>query len=58
MSITDVNDNVPEFSSSRYVSTVLLKDAEEGKLVLMLKATDRDVGDNALISYRLGLTAS
>lgn len=58
VSLEDVNDNRPEFSSGSYVSNVLLKEAEEGKLLLTLKATDRDVGNNALIAYRLGLTAS
>ncbi|KAG7235236.1 hypothetical protein INR49_003079 [Caranx melampygus] len=53
VSITDVNDNRPEFSSSSYVSSVLLKDAEEGKLLLTLSATDRDAGDNARITYSL-----
>lgn len=58
VSLEDVNDNRPQFSSDSYVSNVLLKEAEEGKLLLTLKATDRDVGNNALITYRLGLTAS
>ncbi|XP_074485330.1 protocadherin Fat 4 isoform X2 [Sebastes fasciatus] len=51
VSLTDVNDNRPEFSSSRYVGSVLLKDAKEGKLLLTLSATDRDVGNNSLITY-------
>lgn len=50
--IIDVNDNRPEFSSSSYVSSILLKDAEKGKLLLTLSATDRDVGNNSLITYR------
>lgn len=52
VSLVDVNDNRPEFSSSSYVSSVLLRDAEEGKLLLTLKAADRDVGNNSLITYR------
>lgn len=52
VSLVDVNDNTPEFSSSSYVSSVLLRDAEEGKLLLTLKAADRDVGNNSLITYR------
>ncbi|XP_041642272.1 protocadherin Fat 4 [Cheilinus undulatus] len=51
VSLLDVNDNTPEFSSSIYVSSILLKDAEEGKLLLTLSATDRDAGDNSLITY-------
>lgn len=50
--LTDVNDNTPEFSSSSYVSSILLKDAEEGKLLLTLSATDKDAGNNSLITYR------
>lgn len=52
VSLTDVNDNKPEFSSSSYVSSILLKDAEKGKLLLTLEATDKDAGDNSLITYR------
>lgn len=52
VSVTDVNDNRPEFSSSSFVGSVLLKDAEEGKLLLTLSATDRDSGNNSLITYR------
>ncbi|XP_017289255.1 cadherin-23 [Kryptolebias marmoratus] len=51
VSLVDVNDNSPEFSSSSYVSSILLKDAAEGKLLLMLSATDPDKGNNSLIRY-------
>ncbi|XP_071359727.1 protocadherin Fat 4 isoform X2 [Trachinotus anak] len=51
VSLTDINDNRPEFSSSSYVSSILLKDAKKGKLLLTLSATDRDSGDNSLITY-------
>ncbi|XP_030282168.1 cadherin-23-like [Sparus aurata] len=51
VSLTDVNDNKPEFSSSSYVSSILLKDAEKGKLLLTLEATDKDAGDNSRITY-------
>ncbi|KAL3066367.1 hypothetical protein OYC64_016342 [Pagothenia borchgrevinki] len=51
VSLVDVNDNRPEFSSSSFVSSVLLKDAEEGKLLLTLSASDRDQGNNSLIRY-------
>lgn len=50
--LTDVNDNRPQFSSSSYSSSVLLKEAEAGKLVTTLKATDADAGNNSLITYR------
>ncbi|XP_028252910.1 cadherin EGF LAG seven-pass G-type receptor 1-like [Parambassis ranga] len=52
VSLIDVNDNRPEFSSSRYVSSILLKDTEKGKLLLTMSATDQDIGNNALITYR------
>ncbi|XP_031732532.1 fat-like cadherin-related tumor suppressor homolog [Anarrhichthys ocellatus] len=51
VSLIDVNDNRPEFSSSSYVSSILLKDAKEGKLLLTLSATDGDAGNNSLITY-------
>lgn len=51
--VVDVNDNRPEFSSSSYVSSILLKDAEEGKLLLTVTATDKDVGNNSFVTYRL-----
>ncbi|XP_008416259.1 protein dachsous [Poecilia reticulata] len=51
VSITDVNDNKPEFSSSSYDVSILVKDAEKGKLVLTLRATDKDTGNNSLITY-------
>ncbi|XP_030281852.1 cadherin EGF LAG seven-pass G-type receptor 2-like, partial [Sparus aurata] len=58
VSLTDVNDNKPEFSSSSYVSSILLKDAEKGKLLLTLKATDKDAGDNSRITYSFSVGSS
>ncbi|XP_020495271.2 protocadherin Fat 4 [Labrus bergylta] len=58
VSLMDVNDNRPEFSSSSYVSSILLKDAEEGKLLLTLSATDRDAGNNSLITYSFSAGSS
>ncbi|XP_075905067.1 protocadherin Fat 4-like isoform X2 [Nelusetta ayraudi] len=49
--VTDVNDNRPEFSSSSYISSILLKDLRPEKLVLTLEATDKDSGSNSLITY-------
>lgn len=57
MRLLDVNDNAPEFSSSSYVSSVLLKDAEAGQLLLRLAAADRDAGSNSLVTYRSVLEA-
>ncbi|XP_014826183.1 PREDICTED: cadherin-related tumor suppressor-like [Poecilia mexicana] len=50
VSITD-DDNKPEFSSSSYETSILVKDAEKGKLLLTLRATDKDIGNNSLITY-------
>ncbi|TKS68735.1 Protocadherin Fat 4 FAT tumor suppressor -like protein 4 [Collichthys lucidus] len=58
VNLIDVNDNRPEFSSSSYVSSILLKDAEKGKLLLTLTATDRDEGKNALITYSFSTGSS
>lgn len=52
MSLLDANDNAPVFASSSYVSSILLKDAEVGKLLLTLEAADRDAGINSLVTYR------
>nr|XP_046231654.1 cadherin-23 isoform X2 [Scatophagus argus] len=58
VSLIDVNDNRPEFSSSSYVSSVLLKDVVEGQLLLTLMATDRDAGNNSLITYSFSAGSS
>ncbi|KAG5855649.1 hypothetical protein ANANG_G00051350 [Anguilla anguilla] len=51
VTITDVNDNDPEFSQTTYSRDILVKDAKEGDLVLTLSATDKDAGNNSLITY-------
>ncbi|XP_023680682.2 protocadherin Fat 4 [Paramormyrops kingsleyae] len=51
VSILDENDNDPEFSQETYVIRMLVKDAKEGDTVLTLLATDKDIGNNSLISY-------
>ncbi|XP_028423953.1 protocadherin Fat 4-like [Perca flavescens] len=58
VSLIDVNDNRPEFGSSSYVSSILLKDAAEGKLLLTLSARDRDAGNNSLITYSFSAGSS
>ncbi|CAN9493182.1 unnamed protein product [Ophioblennius macclurei] len=58
VSLIDVNDNRPEFGSSSYIVNFLLKDAEEGKLLLMLSATDLDEGNNSLITYSFSAGSS
>ncbi|XP_060667097.1 LOW QUALITY PROTEIN: cadherin-related tumor suppressor [Drosophila nasuta] len=57
LAVADVNDNNPEFYPKHYIYT--LKDTEsdnkEGSMraLLNVTATDRDEGDNALITYSL-----
>ncbi|XP_039541433.1 protocadherin Fat 4-like isoform X1 [Pimephales promelas] len=51
VSITDVNDNAPVFSSDTYSKSILVKDGKVGEVLLTLSATDKDAGNNALISY-------
>ncbi|KAK1161935.1 neural-cadherin-like [Acipenser oxyrinchus oxyrinchus] len=52
INITDVNDNVPFFTSSIYEATVT-EGAELGTLVLQVSANDLDLGLNGKISYSL-----
>ena len=58
MSITDINDNTPVFSASTYTNSILVEGAKEGDLVLTLSATDKDSGNNSLITYRFVLHAA
>ncbi|XDV15735.1 hypothetical protein PO909_015751 [Leuciscus waleckii] len=51
VSITDVNDNTPVFSSDTYRKSILVKDVKVGDVLLTLSATDKDAGSNAVISY-------
>lgn len=53
LSVTDINDNVPTFGTEMYRKSILVKDAKEGVLVLKLLATDKDAGNNSVITYRL-----
>ncbi|XP_049897974.1 protocadherin alpha-3-like [Epinephelus moara] len=50
--VSDVNDNSPEFSVSQYNFYVTENNAP-GVSVFSLSASDRDEGDNALISYHI-----
>ncbi|XP_041123428.1 neural-cadherin [Polyodon spathula] len=52
INITDVNDNVPFFTSSVYEATVT-EGAELGTFVLQVSASDLDLGLNGKISYSL-----
>ncbi|TDG46679.1 hypothetical protein AWZ03_006859 [Drosophila navojoa] len=58
LNVLDINDNNPEFYPKHYISTV--KDQDTGvahknsmRVLLNVTATDRDDGDNALITYNL-----
>ncbi|XP_053285151.1 protocadherin gamma-C3 [Pleuronectes platessa] len=50
--VSDVNDNSPEFSTSRY-NFYVPENNPPGLSVFSLTASDRDEGDNALISYHI-----
>ncbi|XP_078145132.1 protocadherin alpha-3-like [Centroberyx gerrardi] len=50
--VSDVNDNSPEFSVSPY-TFYITENNPPGALVFSLRASDRDEGDNALISYHI-----
>ncbi|CAL8304833.1 unnamed protein product [Arctogadus glacialis] len=50
--VSDVNDNDPEFSLSSYDFYITENNAAGG-FVFSVKASDRDEGDNALISYKI-----
>ncbi|CAH2324231.1 neural-cadherin-like [Pelobates cultripes] len=52
INITDVNDNVPFFTSSIYEATVT-EGAELGTLVLQVSASDQDLGLNGEITYSI-----
>ncbi|XP_027137362.1 neural-cadherin [Larimichthys crocea] len=52
INVTDVNDNVPFFTSSIYEASVT-EGAESGALVFQVSANDLDLGLNGKISYSL-----
>uniref|UniRef100_A0A8C5M2M9 Cadherin domain-containing protein n=1 Tax=Leptobrachium leishanense TaxID=445787 RepID=A0A8C5M2M9_9ANUR len=52
VTVQDINDNPPVFSSSQYQAKVE-EDAPVGSSVLKVEATDRDEGANAAIRYQL-----
>ncbi|NWX54330.1 PCDG2 protein, partial [Promerops cafer] len=51
--VLDVNDNAPVFAEERY-SARLAENNAAGALVLTVRATDADWGQNARVRYRLG----
>ncbi|XP_041845605.1 protocadherin alpha-8-like isoform X15 [Melanotaenia boesemani] len=50
--VSDVNDNSPEFTMSSYAFYVTERN-EPGAAVFSVKALDRDLNENALISYHI-----
>ncbi|XP_017312969.1 protocadherin Fat 4 [Ictalurus punctatus] len=50
--VTDINDNAPVFSQASYSIRVLAEDVKKGGLALTVSATDRDAGNNSLVTYR------
>ncbi|XP_074530790.1 protocadherin alpha-3-like [Halichoeres trimaculatus] len=52
VSVSDVNDNSPEFSSTPYVFYIT-ENNSPGASVFSVKASDRDEGENSLISYHI-----
>ncbi|KPP58689.1 protocadherin Fat 4-like, partial [Scleropages formosus] len=51
--ISDVNDNSPEFLKNPY-EFYILENNDPGTSVFSISATDKDLNENALISYHIG----
>ncbi|KAH3833363.1 protocadherin beta-15-like [Dreissena polymorpha] len=49
--VTDINDNVPTFQQRTY-NTSVEENIPLNSTVLQLRATDRDSGENGMVSYR------
>lgn len=52
ITVTDVNDNAPVFTDNNYNITVR-ENVTIGTTILTIKATDKDIGENGRVSYRL-----
>lgn len=52
ITITDVNDNAPSFNQSTY-SVSVKEDTTVGSVILNIKATDPDLNENGMVTYRL-----
>ncbi|KAM6953608.1 protocadherin alpha-8-like isoform 3-T3 [Aplochiton taeniatus] len=50
--ISDVNDNFPEFSQSPY-QLYLLENNAPGASIYSISASDKDIGENAVVSYSI-----
>lgn len=51
ISVTDVNDNCPEFDLDSPHSVTVNGNAPKGSLIAQLRASDRDTGHNGAITY-------
>ena len=51
--MTDVNDNAPEFTPPSMVVTLTEGNFTAGIHVIQVNATDKDEGDNKLITYSI-----
>ncbi len=52
ITITDVNDNVPQFSQAPY-EVEIVENVQVGTLVVQIQASDLDSGLNGLVSYMI-----
>ncbi|KAL4230914.1 Protocadherin [Mactra antiquata] len=52
VSITDINDNEPKFDKTNYNVTIN-EEAKVGDVILKLSVTDKDIGENSDVSFRL-----
>lgn len=51
--MTDVNDNAPEFTPPTMAVTLTEGNFTAGILVIQVNATDKDEGNNKLITYSI-----
>ena len=56
VTVTDVNDNNPEFSQDQYEFS-LRENSPMGEALPIVTATDRDIGSNAQLTYSLSTGA-
>ncbi|CAD5112952.1 DgyrCDS2159 [Dimorphilus gyrociliatus] len=55
--VTDYNDNAPKFEKETYEVSVY-EDEVPGSVIQLIKATDKDEGKNAIVSYSIDLSQS